>query len=208
MSTLPSLLALSLAASAHGSFIGLTVEEETIDGISVVRLFAQGTDAQDTLLSVWGVTGATGLNCFHADCANGSFAPQFVTPAFEAIDSFVTIGGSPGFANTTASDEFWGPPGGSGVGIPCGAGWFNSDPTNLQGRVDPSTLRTLMAQLSFERAVPQFTFAASVSFHAGLGTPTHTAQLSFTIPGPGGLAALTMTALLSRRSRRVPPTTR
>jgi hypothetical protein len=113
-------------------------------------------------------------------------------PAAESSrDSFVTIGGTPGSpSNTTVPDPGWGPPSWNQAGIPDGpnaglVGWFNSTPPNLQGRVNESTMRTLVA--SFNVAAGRHaSLSMKIGFNAGLGSGAFNASGTFAIGNPTG----------------------
>ena len=186
---------------AHAGFVGYETDFSTTGGgLTVARVYARFDSLNDVVLSVFGVQGFGSTDWNDADLAGGSWSPQFVTDA--ATDSYVTIGGSPGFANTTAADPSWGGAGFNQVGIPNGAGWFNSNPPTLQGKVDANG-RTLLAQFV---AIPGIIYPPgsplTISFNQGLGTPTQFGQGSFTfLPAPGAVALLGLGALTRGRRR-------
>jgi hypothetical protein len=170
---------------------------------SVLRVYASFTTLDDVLLNVYNSdiswSGALG-DIKHDQLFPGAPAwnPQF-SAGTGANDSYVTIGGSVGFANTTGADGNWIPPF-AGPGIPLLAGWGNTAPPNLQGKagtVDDgdggSFSGTLVAQfvrlqkkltntitvdgngnvISEELSGPFDTlnFKGSVTWNQGLGTP-------------------------------------
>jgi hypothetical protein len=202
MYVLAGAAALAVSGFASAGFVGMVVENEVIDGKSVFRVYAEFNSANDVVLSVFGVANIPVGGFFNSDFAGGSWAPQFTAPGAGAVDSFVTIGGAPGFANSTQADPTWGGAGFNQPGIPNGAGWFNSNPPNLQGKVNPATLRTLIAQFSFAGEPVTFTSPIVVAFNQGLGTPTQFSQGAFfVVPTPGAIALLGLAGLAGRRRR-------
>lgn len=190
------------ASSASAGFVGLTSSFAFIDGKSVCRLYAQFNSADDVVLSCFGVGGMAGIDWYDNDFVGGSFAPQFTIDPL--TDTYVTIGGAPGFTNSTNADPAWGGAGFSQPGIPNGAGWFNANPPNLQGKVDGS-LKTLLAQFSVDQPTFVPTIALTIAFNQGLGTPTmfsspQTHSLCF--PTPAAFPLIGAMALANRRRGR------
>ena len=194
--------ALAVAGIASAGFVGLVSEKSVVGGKNVYKVYAQFNSASDVVLSCFGISGFAGTTWNQADFVGGSWNPQFTSDA--TVDSFVTIGGTPGFSNSTSADPNWGALGFNQQGIPNNAGWFNSNPPNLQGKVDAS-LKTLIAQFVYTGADTQvFTSPLTVSFNQGLGTPTQfSTGGSFTIgvPAPGAVALLGLAGLAGRRRR-------
>ena len=193
--------ALAIAGIASAGFVGLEAEKSVVGGKNVWRVYAKFDSASDVVLSCFGVSGFSGGDFNDSDFANGTWNPQFAIDG--GIDSYVTIGGTTGFANSTSADPAWGGPGFTQAGIPNGAGWFNSNPPNLQGKVG-ADLRTLLAQFVYSgEDLEQFTSPLQVSYNQGLGTPTVFGQGSFTIgvPAPGAVALLGLAGLAGRRRR-------
>lgn len=85
-------------------------------------------------------------------------------------DSFVLIGGVPGSSNTTALDAAFDPS--TAPFPPTDSGWFNAVPENLQGRVDPSTLRTHLGRfiLATVQVGQIITYASNLTYDRGPGT--------------------------------------
>lgn len=195
--------ALAIAGIASAGFVGLESEKTVVSGKNVWRVYAKFNSASDVVLSAFGIQGFGGSSFNDSDFASGTWDPKFAIDG--TIDSFVTIGGSTGFTNSTSADPAWGGAGFTQSGIPNGAGWFNSNPPNLQGKVDAVTLRTLIAQFVYEGSdTTQFTSPLTISFNQGLGTPTQfSTGGSFTIgvPAPGAVALLGLAGLAGRRRR-------
>ena len=195
--------ALAVAGIASAGFVGLEAEKSVVGGKNVWKVYAKFDSANNVVLSCFGVQGFVGSSWNHADFVAGTWNPQFTTDA--GVDSYVTIGGSTGFANSTSADPNWGALGFNQAGIPNGAGWFNSNPPNLQGKVD-ANLRTLLAQFVYTGDDTQvFTSPITVSFNSGLGTPTlFTTGAQFSIgqvPAPGAIALLGLAGLAGCRRR-------
>jgi hypothetical protein len=198
MGILAGAAALAVSGFASAGFVGM-VTESSVDGANTVfRVYAQFDNANDVVLSVFGVAGIPAGGFFQSDFAGGTWNPQFST---SSADSYVTIGGVTGFANSTSADPNWGGAGFTQPGIPNNAGWFNSNPPNLQGKVDAS-LKTVIAQFTFaSTAIQSFTSPITVSFNQGLGTPTVFGTSTFTVPAPGAVALLGLAGLAGRRRR-------
>lgn len=198
----------ALAASAHAGFTGFTTEIQDIGGGQFVsRVFATYSQSNDTLLNVFGIAYVGGFNTtdmgpgnfVHNDLAGGSWSPQFAL----ANDSFVTIGGNPGFTNSTAADPNWGVSGFQQTGLVTNAGWFNQNPPNLQGQAGAG-LKTLIMQV-VHSADQRWDIFAKVGYNQGLGTPTVFGEgilsIGNAVPAPGALALLGLAGLAGRRRR-------
>jgi hypothetical protein len=196
---------LLVAATAHAGFVGFQSEKTVVTGKNVWRVYAKFSSADDVLLGCSGLQGFAGSSWFNSDVLGGTWAPQLTVDS--SIDSFVTIGGEacfPCFDNTTSPDGAWGGLGFQQPGIPSGAGWFNSNPDNLQGKVDPVTLRTLIGQWVYTGDdASNYVSPLTVSFNQGLGTPTQFGQGTFIFfPSPGALALFGCAAIKPRGRRR------
>ncbi len=156
------------------------------------------------VLSCFGIQGFGATDWVDSDFANGTWDPKFTTTP--TADSYLTIGGLTGFANSTTADPSWGGLGFNQPGIPNGAGWFNSNPPNLQGKVDPVTLRTLIGQFVFtDSSQAGIASPLTVSYNQGLGTPTQFStfgMFNVCIPAPSALPlAAAVFGLVGRRRR-------
>lgn len=181
------------ASSVHAGFVALQSEKTVVSGKNVWRVYAKFNSANDVLLSCSGLQGLAGTLWNNSDLlsgSGGSWNPQYTLDA--GVDSYVTIGGTTGFANTTSADPAWGVLGFNQAGIPNGAGWFNASPDNLQGKVDPVTFRTLIGQWVYTGDDVFNPFSPlTISYNQGLGTPTQFAQGTFIFfPSPGAIALL------------------
>ncbi|MHC4833673.1 MAG: BACON domain-containing protein, partial [Planctomycetota bacterium] len=157
----------------------IEVEGETY---SVVDVYAAFDAPTDTLLNVFNssITTSTGIEFHHDDfntlgglagAWNGVQSDEIPGVIDARIDSFVLIGGEIGSGNSTVLDPSFDP--GTGGTVASNAGWFNSNPPNLQGRVDPATLRTRVARFVIESTIDPTTliFSANLGYNQGLGTP-------------------------------------
>ncbi|MEY3025983.1 MAG: hypothetical protein RLZZ238_880, partial [Planctomycetota bacterium] len=154
-----SLAAISVAAVipavAQATFTNYSTVRTVSGGLVKYELYGNFSGPTDTVLNAFHISLVSGPNKLfhHSDALNGgvdstvagTWNPQFVlVPG--AMDSYVCIGGGEGFAsgNSTAADPDWGAAGFNTAQLPygngetSGAGWFNQNPPNLQGRVNAS----------------------------------------------------------------------
>jgi predicted outer membrane repeat protein len=184
------------ASTAHGAFVGMNVVSSQVtvgtDTFYVFKVFAKFNNANDTVLNVYGMNtlpaGSFNHNDFLSGGSNsnvaGTWSPVLVSAATVGIDSWCTIGGNPAdFGNTTAADPNWGSASWNQAGIPANAGWFNQNPPNLQGRVNATTLQTLVAQFVFRNTIAAFTTPITIGYNQGLGTASQFGSSSFSLPG-------------------------
>jgi uncharacterized protein (TIGR03382 family) len=212
---------LALAASASATFTGFSADSyQNNAGNWTIDLYANYTSTSDVLLNIFNanieITQGGFPTMVHNDLAGGSWSPAFAA-GDGRNDSFVTIGGATGFANSTTADPNWGAPGFQQVGIPANAGWFNNNPPNLQGKAanvvfhDGSTKigvwigRFVANDDGIDNKFLNIT--ASQTNNQGLGTPgvqgTGTGSFQFcVIPAPGALALLGLAGLVGGRRRR------
>jgi MYXO-CTERM domain-containing protein len=212
--TMAALIAGAAAASANAAFVGMNVVSNTVtqgaDTFYVFKVYAKFNNANDTVLNAYGMNSLAAGSFWHNDFLSGpsgstvagTWSPTLVPAPNAALDSWVTIGGNAGdFGNSTASDPNWGTPGFNQAGVPGNAGWFNQNPPNLQGRVNATTLQTLLAQFVFKNTIVGFTTPITVGFNQGIGTPAQFATGSFAVPAPGAIALLGLAGLAGRRRR-------
>ncbi len=210
----PFAAAACVAASATAGFTGFsTTSTVQGDGKIATQVFANFSN-NEVLLNVFQIAYTGGFNTTGFGVGNfynndfqsglvytqvgGTWNPQF-TPGVGLADSYLTIGGSTGFANTTNGDPSFGA-GFNSAGLVAGGGWFNSNPTNLQGASVAG--KTLIAQFVHDGGKSWEIFA-KVGFNGGLGTPTAFGEGSFTVgvPAPGAIALLGLAGLAGRRRR-------
>jgi hypothetical protein len=209
-----------IAGTASAAFVGLFADSYSVtdpsNGVSyaVIDLYAQFDNTTGTVVSVFnaniGISNGTG---FHhkdfntADDEPGAWSPTLTGSAVNnrPYDSFVLIGGTTGGANTTSLDPNFSP--NSGPFIPANAGWFNSNPPNLQGRVNSTTLRTWLGRFVSEGVTTSrnLNVTMTVSWNDGIGTPggqdLRTGSFAY-VPAPGAVALLALGGLVGGRRRR------
>jgi hypothetical protein len=161
-----------LTDCAAVDFVGFVGEASAIaiDGVryAVIEIFAEFDPTSVEVVNVYGssISNSGGAAFVQNDFAGGSWSPVFTDPATAWADSFVTIGGDPGPAsgNTTTLDPTFGD--GTAAVPPAGAGWYNSNPANLQGLSNLSTGRVFVGRFVIEQLLVEesLSFAGSISF--------------------------------------------
>ena len=186
--------------------------------LSITDVYLVSNDGKDTLLNVFDLTlGSFAPSSYWQSATGAGWLPNnlgsiFDTEALREGDSFVTIGGfdatgaqAPGAGQGTGLDPNFG---GNSAEAPGElAGWFNSSPPNLNGRVQAldalgGQLGVLIGRFAVEGGSPP-NFAGmevSVTWNQGLGTSGQQGTF-FHIPTPGGLALLGVAGLAGRRRR-------
>ncbi|MEB3209602.1 MAG: hypothetical protein VKK63_11915, partial [Synechococcus sp.] len=172
-----------------GAFVGWHFESASVEvsGVQyrVLDVFAQFDDSDATVVNVFdSLIRNVELTAFHhndlrtfqglsGDWRVGTYLPsEGVTPD---DDTFVLIGGPYSNLNSTILDPSFGS--GTQAVPPPQAGWFNVNPLNQQGRVDPFFTRTHVARLVIEDgAAESLSWSANVGYNLGVGTP---AQFGF-----------------------------
>jgi MYXO-CTERM domain-containing protein len=206
-----------LAGTASADFVGWYFDSYATDydgsAYAVIDVYAQFDGTTDTVLNVFNamISNANGSAFVQNDLAGGTWQVQATAGPGAVADSFVLIGGDLGFSNTTALDPAFSP---SNAPVPpAGAGWFNNNPPNLQGRVNASTQRTWVGR--FVKAgidtAETLMWAANIGYNQGTGTP---AQFGYDdgqgsgpsfsaayVPAPGAIALLGLAGLAGRRRR-------
>ena len=219
--------ALGAAGSASAAFVGAYFDSYAVNvggvNYAVIDAYAQFDNTADTVLSIFNtsISNIGGAAFKHNDSSTlgggpGSWA---VTACLDipligivpTNDSFVTIGGAPGATNTTSLDPTFTPA--TAAVPPNNAGWFNSSPPNLQGRVNSTTLRTFIGRfvktgISTPAAL---SFAFNMGFNQGAGTGNQFAYnngagrgpefIVAYVPAPGALALLGLAGFAARRRR-------
>jgi len=180
-----AVLGVSACASADFTTFHFESYPVTVNGavFAVIDAYAQFDSTSDTVLNVFNcqITTSNGTPFLHNDLntlggsagawnatGSGNFPGLGVVPT---NDSFVLVGGQPAdSANTTTLDGSFVPA--TGGFISANAGWYNSSPPNLQGRVDPVTRRSWIARFTVpvnnDGAILRF--AANLGYNQGLGT--------------------------------------
>ncbi len=166
----------------------------TTSGLSKYRVYGRFLGANTTVLNYFHANKTGGSATFrHNDALSGgnstvagSWSPAFVA-SMDAHDSWLSVGGGVGFAsgNTTTADPSFNAAGFNQAQIPfpapsdvgtivpmsgSGPGWYNSNPANVQGRVD-ATGRVLLGQFVIG-AAETVTLYMKIGFNNGVtGTP-------------------------------------
>jgi hypothetical protein len=217
-----ALAGLAVSGAAQAAFTNYVVVGTTVGALTKWEVFGQFNGATDTVLNAFhfNKTVDGGSPVFHhADALTGgvdstvagTWNPQFVL-APGAMDSYVCIGGGEGFAsgNSTNADPDFGAAGFNQAQIPFlgapgnttnGPGWFNSNPPNLQGRVNAQG-RVKLGQFVLGTNDAPVTLFLKVGYNNGAaGSPVQFAEGTFTIPAPGAVALLGLAGLAGRRRR-------
>jgi hypothetical protein len=213
---------LAVAGAAQAAFVSYEVVGTTVGSLTKWEVFGKFNGATDTVLNAFHFNKTVGGGnpvFHHADALTGgvdstvagTWNPQFVL-APGAMDSYVCIGGGEGFAsgNSTNADPDFGAAGFNQAQIPFlgapgnttnGPGWFNSNPPNLQGRVD-ALGRVKIGQFVIGTNDAPVTLFLKLGYNNGqTGAPVEFAQGTFTIPAPGAIALLGLAGLAGRRRR-------
>ena len=216
-----------LAGTASADFVGWFFDSYATNvaggDYAVIDVYAQFDGTTDTVLNVFNsmISNSGGSAFYHNDFNTlsgqpGTWSIQQTAnlPSLGLTpdnDSFVLIGGTYGSVNNTALDPSFSPS--TAPVPPANAGWFTSNPTALQGRVDSNTLRTFVAR--FVKVgigtSESLMWAANIGYNQGLGTP---AQFGYDngqgsgpsfsvayVPAPGAIALLGLAGLAGRRRR-------
>ena len=210
--------ALAVVGSANANFTGYSVSSTTNGTYNMYQVFGNFDGATDTVLNAFqihAIVGSSLAGFVHNDAltsgapstVSGTWNPQFVL-APGAFDSYVCIGGGTGFTsgNSTNGDPGWGTAGINQPGIPDGptagvAGWFNSNPPNLQGRVVSGQVLLASMVLAVGDTTGR-TFFMKVGYNSGVaGAPVQFGEGLFTLPTPGAVALLGLAGLAGRRRR-------
>ena len=210
--------ALAVVGSANANFTGYSVSSTTNGTYNMYQVFGNFDGATDTVLNAFqihAIVGSSLAGFVHNDAltsgapstVSGTWNPQFVL-APGAFDSYVCIGGGTGFlsGNSTNGDPGWGTSGFNQPGIPDGttagvAGWFNSNPPNLQGRVVSGQVLLASMVLAVGDTTGR-TFFMKVGYNSGVaGAPVQFGEGLFTLPTPGAVALLGLAGLAGRRRR-------
>ncbi|MFN5496020.1 MAG: hypothetical protein ACK5WD_04015 [bacterium] len=223
-------LTAAVASSASAAFVEYyTVKTQTSNSgvnLDVYVLYARFNGATDTVLNAFNFNRVDGTDTnlfYHKDLSTGTTAPYPLTKsagtwnpsqtgsatANRPFDSYLVIGGLPTATNSTNADPSWPAAGGSWnrPDVPNGvnAGWFNSNPPNLQGRVgQPGNLAdsVRLGQFVVDRDANGGTWNLRIGFNSGVpGAPVQFAETTFNLPAPGAVALLGLAGLVGRRRR-------
>jgi hypothetical protein len=214
MGLLVGVAATMVAGSASAAFVSMNVVSSTVsqgaDTFYVFKVYAKFNNANDTVLNAYGMNALPAGSFWHNDFLSGggsnvagTWSPTLIpSPTAATTDSWVTVGGTAAdFGNSTSADPGWGPAGWNQAGIPANAGWFNQNPPNLQGRVNATTLQTIIAQFVFKNTIVGFTTPITIGYNQGIGTSSQFGNGTFSVPAPGAIALLGLAGLAGRRRR-------
>jgi hypothetical protein len=162
----------------------------TVDGVpySVIDVYAQFAEPSVMVVNAYNssVSNVGGTPFHHSDVNTITGLPGTWTPsasiavggADPMLDSFVTIGGMPGSANTTALDPNFTPA--TAPIPPTSSGWFNSNPPNFQGLTDPASRRTWLGRFVIVAPATgdSLSFTASITYAEFEGGSTGQTQQS------------------------------
>ena len=212
---IPSALALTVSGAAFAGFDGFSgVVTEYDDGFGgnwdVINVYANFSDDSFGVLNIFNaeVFSSDGQGFHHndlADAQGGSWKPSFsfdIAGAYDPMrDSYVTIGygvGAMAALNQTALDPSFGD--GLGATVPVNAGWFNLTPDNPQ-YASGGQLHVGQFVMAADREA-DFTIDAEIGYNTGPGTEVFFGEGIFTtVPAPGALALLGLSAVVARRRR-------
>ena len=221
-------LTAAVASSASATFVSyvVTKTQNTNSGVNldVYTVWARFNGSTDTVLNAFNfnrVDGTATNMFYHRDLNStssnvltktaGTWSPSQVGSATNnrPFDSYLTIGGNPTGTNSTNADPSWPAAGGSWnrPDVPTGlnAGWFNSNPPNLQGRVGSvgnTATDVRLGQFSVDRDANGGTWNLKIGYNSGVsGAPVQFAETTFSLPAPGAMALLGLAGLAGRRRR-------
>lgn len=184
-------------SSAGFTYLSSSCTYDASLGMWRTRAWANFDNPTDSLSAIaapyWGASPPT--NLFHDDLVGGSLAPQF---ANSTNDSYVTIGDSIGFGNTTAADGNWGGEGFNQPGIPNGAGWFNANPS---APVYATSGQILILNLLHTTPDLPLGFTCLVTYKSNGVNMFAVGQAMMCFPSPGAVAILGLAGLRSGRRR-------
>ena len=188
--------------------------------LGITDIYLTSNDSLDTLLNVFDMNLSSSAPSSYWQSATGAgWLPNnlgsiFDTQALREGDSFVTIGGfdaaglqTPGAGGGTGLDPNFG---GNSAGAPGAlAGWFNSSPPNLNGRVQAQAalggdLGVLIGRFSVANGDAPDLIGTDLksTWNQGLGTGGQQGAFSVAaVPAPGALALMGLAGLAGRRRR-------
>jgi hypothetical protein len=153
-----------------------------------VDLFAEFDEVSVEVVNVFDTTivNTGGRPFTHLDDAGGHWLPIYADASAPEFDSFVTVGGGSGAfsGNTTSLDPTFSDP--MAATPPPNAGWFNSNPGNLQGLTDGKGGRTWLGRFVVEQTGHADSLEATlwVSFARYPGGATQQDVASITVEYP------------------------
>ena len=214
-SLISTAVALTLSGAASADFTGFSGVVDTYDdGLggnwTTIDVYANFTDDSFAVLNIFNadVFSSDGLGFNHndlADATGGSWKPSFsfdIPGAYDPMrDSYVTIGygvGALAALNQTALDPGFDPA--NTPFVPLNAGWFNLTPDTAQ-YASGGQLHVGHFVMAADREA-DFTFEAEIGYNNGPGSEVFFGEGIFTtVPAPGALALLGLSAVVARRRR-------
>ena len=215
------LVAASIAGVSSATFTSYSaVSGGSSGGLTKYSVYANFNGATDTALNFFHINNEANNSAFtgfwHNDALSGGLSQTIGTwnPTFApgAFDSYVMVGGGTGFAsgNSSNADPSFGASGFNTAQMPfpspnnhaIGPGWFNSNPPNLQGRVNASG-QVLLGQFVLASSTNMVLFM-KVGYNNGIaGSAVQFGEgtFMFGIPAPGAVALLGLAGLAGRRRR-------
>jgi hypothetical protein len=231
------LAGLAVVSSASATFTGYVVTSTNVTSgstnLTVYTVAARFNGPTDTLLNAFNLRSTNGnaslLGFWHKDQSSyntGVLSQEFGTwnpsqtgnaAANRPFDSYLTIGSQALATNTANADPSWTAGGNADArswnrpDLPNNGtlGWFNSNPTNLQGRVgQPGNTATDVRLGQFVLSASDTalrTFSLEIGYNSGVaGAPVQFGVGHFNlgaVPAPGAVALLGLAGLAGRRRR-------
>lgn len=184
--------------SALGQVTGMDVQYGGfVGGKHVWNVYVLNPNPAHRLLAMAGhvVTSGSMASVQHSDlngAQGGTWDPRPTSAATRAFDSFVTIGGSGGFSDTTTLDPGFGP--GYGSGIPSGAGWFRQGNPLFVAAVPFTGGRIRVMQVagsSLSSSATPFSGGVDAIYYLDSAQQTYAPNLTYTVPPPCSTAERT-----------------
>ena len=223
-------LAAAVTSVSSATFVDYVVvkTQTSVSGIDldVYTLSARFNGSTDTVVNAFNfnrLDGSATNMFYHKDLSTSTTAPYPLTKsagtwnpsqtgsaaANRPFDSYLTIGGLATANNSTNADPSWPAAGGSWnrPDVPNGvnAGWFNSNPPNLQGRVGSAgntATDVRLGQFVVDRDANGGTWNLKIGYTDGVTTTVQFAETTFSLPAPGAVALLGLAGLVGSRRRR------
>jgi hypothetical protein len=222
-------LAAAVTSVSSATFVDYVVvkTQTSVSGIDldVYTLSARFNGSTDTVVNAFNfnrLDGSATNMFYHKDLADTS-APGILSKTVgtwnptqtgsgtqnRPFDSYLVIGGLATGSNSTNADPSWPAAGGSWnrPDVPNGvnAGWFNSNPPNLQGRVGSAgntATDVRLGQFVVDRDANGGTWNLKIGYTDGVTTTVQFAETTFSLPAPGAVALLGLAGLVGSRRRR------
>lgn len=191
--------------------------------VTVSDLYLTSSNSDDVILNVFdaNISNSVGADSYYQSVIGETWNPlrsNAATQAWQRLDSFVTIGGIDAtsgafgtYQELVASSHIDPSFGGATTPAPeTNAGWFNSNPANLNGQVGDTEvgIGLFLGRFSLEDS-PMFHLEGevSVTWNKGLQTSPHQGTFEIemgtvtAVPGVGGILLFAATPIRRRRRR-------